>query len=338
MKKLSFARQVLPALALVAILIAVFIIFMTQPDRSSDDSPLTPPTAPKGNEYGTVAGAGVIEPSSELIEIGAHVPGIVTAVLVEAGQNVSQGQLLFELDSANARSAVNEAAARVERLRRSISAAQTTLNTARRQLDLYRGVSDARAVSQREVIERQGMVDDALARLSVARGELAEAQAGLARARVNLSQHRILAPITGEILQVSTHVGEYVTAGPGPGGSSGPAMTMGQTNPLHVRIDIDENEIDRLDIGKAATISARGNATRRYRARFVRTEPLVQPKRSLTNAASERVDVRVLQLIFAIENEDKGLFVGQQVDAFLPARRSPGAFGKSQPGMSGAKQ
>ncbi len=62
------------------------------------------------------------------------------------------------------------------------------------------------------------------------------------------------------------------------------------------------------------------------KARFVRAEPQIVPKRSLTNSAAERVDVRVLQLIYALPESasaDDALFrVGQQVDAYIPARRN----------------
>ncbi len=66
------------------------------------------------------------------------------------------------------------------------------------------------------------------------------------------------------------------------------------------------------------------------RAAFVRAEPQVVPKRSLTNSAAERVDVRVVQLIYRLPTTD-GLFrVGQQVDAFLPAR-APNAAAAGAP-------
>lgn len=42
------------------------------------------------------------------------------------------------------------------------------------------------------------------------------------------------------------------------------------------------------------------------------------PKRQLTNSAAERVDVRVLQIIYALPEND-AFRVGQQVDAFIPA-------------------
>ena len=97
-------------------------------------------------------------------------------------------------------------------------------------------------------------------------------------------------------------------------------MTIGVTDPLHVRLDIDENEIERVALGRPAVISPRGAADQRTQVGFVRAEPLVVPKRSLTNAATERVDVRVLQLIYALPGTDHGYFVGQQVDGFVPAK------------------
>ena len=77
-------------------------------------------------------------------------------------------------------------------------------------------------------------------------------------------------------------------------------------------------------MGDPAIVSPRGAADRRFEASFVRAEPLVVPKRSLTNSAAERVDVRVLQLVYALPEEARGTFrVGQQVDAFIPAVEAP---------------
>jgi hypothetical protein len=117
---------------------------------------------------------------------------------------------------------------------------------------------------------------------------------------------------------VDVRPGEFVQAGQ-QGSNAVPYIQMGETRPLHVRIDIDEDEATRLALGNEAIVSPRGAADRQVRARFVRAEPQVVPKRSLTNSAAERVDVRVLQLIYELPNAN-GLFrVGQQVDAFIAA-------------------
>ena len=51
----------------------------------------------------------------------------------------------------------------------------------------------------------------------------------------------------------------------------------------------------------------------------MRVEPFVIPKRSLTGGNTERVDTRVLQVIYAIDGPDPGLYVGQQMDVSLNA-------------------
>jgi hypothetical protein len=53
--------------------------------------------------------------------------------------------------------------------------------------------------------------------------------------------------------------------------------------------------------------------------RFVRIEPYVVPKKSLTGDNTERVDTRVLQVIYAVDTQGKRLFVGQQLDVFIDA-------------------
>jgi len=53
--------------------------------------------------------------------------------------------------------------------------------------------------------------------------------------------------------------------------------------------------------------------------RFVRVEPFVVPKKSLTGESTERVDTRVLQVIYAIEPGSANVYVGQQLDAFIQA-------------------
>lgn len=318
MARLNFSRQILPIAAVIAIIVAAVIVLRTQPNRALAEPVRTPPSAPAGGA--TVAGAGVVEPASELIEIGAQVPGLVDRVYVAAGDRVAAGAPLFSVDSREARAAVGEAGARLQRLRQSAAASRTTLSVARRQYALYAEASDPRAVSRQEVITRQGSVEDAAAQVAVAQASVREAEAQLNSARVALARHLVRAPRTATVLQLRTRTGEYAPAGQQGSGNQEPLMTMGVTDPLHVRIDVDENEIARVALGQPALVSPRGAAGQRIRATFVRAEPLIIPKRSLTNASTERVDIRVLQLIYALPANSRGFFVGQQVDGFIPAR------------------
>ncbi len=61
----------------------------------------------------------------------------------------------------------------------------------------------------------------------------------------------------------------------------------------------------------------RGDPRQKFELRFVRVEPYVVPKKSLTGDNSERVDTRVLQVIYAVEGSGLPLYVGQQVDVYI---------------------
>jgi multidrug resistance efflux pump len=265
-----------------------------------------------------VAGSGVVEPSSELIQIGSALSGLVTRVAVQPGDRVARGAVLFMVDDRAARAQLREAEAAIATARASIAEAGSARATAARQLALYRGIGDPAAVSRAEVIRAEGEAAAAGQRLQVAQAQLQSAQARANTARTEIGRLTVRAPRAGEILTVNIREGEFVST---MGGGAAPALIeMGETQPLHVRIDIDEEQAPRLALGQPATVSPRGAAERQVKATFVRAEPQVVPKRSLTNSAAERVDVRVLQVIYALP-ETNGLFrVGQQVDAYVPAK------------------
>jgi len=63
----------------------------------------------------------------------------------------------------------------------------------------------------------------------------------------------------------------------------------------------------------------RGNSDLKTPVTFERFEPFVLPKKSLTGDSTERVDTRVLQVIYRVENQSLQLFVGQQMDVFIEA-------------------
>ena len=315
----SFTRTGLPAIAVIGLIISAILIGTGLPDRGVGD-PERQPARATGELANAprVAGAGVVEPSSEIIDIGTALAGLVADLRVTPGDFVEKGQVLFVVDDRAARSRLSEAHAAIGEARAAIREAGAARDTAQRQLDLYAAINDPEAVSRLEVIRAEGEASSATSRLALARARLSAAQAAAGSAQTELGRLTVRAPIAGEILAVNIRPGEYVTT---MGGNSEPFIRMGETRPLHVRIDIDEDEASRVEQGQEALVSPRGAAELQIKASFVRAEPLVVPKRSLTNSAQERVDVRVLQLIYALPESARSDFrVGQQVDAFIPAK------------------
>lgn len=199
-------------------------------------------------------------------------------------------------------------------------------------------------VSEEELIGRQMAVEVAKAQVAKAEADLALSEAGawqadklvaaasvaqaeaqLAQTATELDRLKVTAPwvrspdgssapVTFRVLQVNVRPGEYVAAAPGTA-----MVALGTVGRLHVRVDIDENDIPRFRTGIPGTASPRGNPRATFPLRFVRVEPFVIPKRSLTGGNTERVDTRVLQVIYAIDTPNPGLYVGQQMDVSLNA-------------------
>jgi multidrug resistance efflux pump len=151
-----------------------------------------------------------------------------------------------------------------------------------------------------------------------ARATVAHAAAERDRIRTDLERLTVRALVDGEVLQVNVRPGEFVTEF-----ATQPLILLGNTRELHVRVDIDENDIPRLHAGAPAVAMLKGRSGETFPLKFVRVEPFVIPKRSLTGENVERVDTRVLQAIYIIDSRDKKLYVGQQLDVFIDASDQP---------------
>jgi multidrug resistance efflux pump len=335
-----------------AVLSFAFAIFHAV--RAQQRPPAPPPLVePARSPYGScVAGAGLVEPQTENIALGAHVAGIVQQVLVKVGQPVAAGAPLFRLDDRQlqAELKVRQAnlAAAEAKLRRTLDQprpeelpaaearvreAQATLRSEQDQLERIHDLQRQRAAAPEEIIRREqatSVAREQLARMRadlallragawepdrlINRTEVAQARAQVEQTLIELDRLQVRAPVDGEVLQVNVRPGEFVGAPPGQA-----LVVLGNVHKLHLRADIDEHDIARFSCEAPATASVRGTPERKYTLRFVRVEPYVIPKKSLTGSTTERVDTRVLQVIYAIEPGPHRLYVGQQMDVYIDA-------------------
>jgi len=103
MKLPSFSRIILPILAVLGMGFATSIVVQSKPDRSPQIANVLPPKTPETQSgTGSVAGSGLVEPSSELVDIGTALPGVIEAVSVTAGAQVAAGAALFRIDTRDA--------------------------------------------------------------------------------------------------------------------------------------------------------------------------------------------------------------------------------------------
>ncbi len=339
----------LPVLAVLAVGLSVASVKRMTPEKRELAPLVQPPAAAFARQVGAV---GLVEAASENIAVSVPVPGLVTAVFVSAGDAVGKGQPLFTLDDRDLRAelALRESTlqlmrAKLSRLEASprpeeippaearVEEAKAQLADTNTQLRLIESVKDKRAVRTEDVERRRRAVEAAEARvaeaeaslrllkagtwrpdLDVARGEVREAEQRVERVKADLARLTVTAPIAGRVMQVKVRAGEYAQAGM----LAQPLMLLGAVDRLHIRADIDEKDAWRIRPGAAAVSSIRGNAQRTFALAFVRLEPYVVPKKSLTGDATERVDTRVLQAIYALP-AGAPVYAGQQMDLSIEA-------------------
>lgn len=309
----TLTRWGIPLVAAALALTAFRIIAANKPEDTQVMLVNPPATAPIAAQL--IAGAGLVEPSSELLAIAAAVPGVIDTVRVRVGQAVKKGDVLFTLDARSVQAELAQREAALLSARQQVAEAQIQLEERQASLALYEGIGDARAMTQEELQRRRFAVETAGARVASARAAAVQAQAALKAAATELMRLTVRAPMDAAVLRLTARPGQFAPAAQ----LQEPLVTLGRLDPLHVRIDVDEADLSRLTQGAPATVSPRGDSKNQVEARFVRVEPLVIPKRSLTNAVSERVDTRVLQVVYALPADAKGFYPGQQVDAFVVA-------------------
>ncbi|WP_428303589.1 HlyD family secretion protein [Lacipirellula sp.] len=332
--------------------VAAFSYMAWHVASSSQATPQTEPVVEPSRAPFTevVAGVGLIEPRSENIEVAAITPGTVVEVKALEGAQVAAGDVLFRLDDrqlqaelAVQKSLLAEAEATLGRWQQMprqedvppsearVKKFQADVELRRDQLHRTRTLVAKNAMAEQELVEReqayqaaqaeltQSLAEDARlkagawkADVAVARAQVERMEAQVAQARVEIDRLAVRSPIAGRVLKVDVRPGEYVGTPPGK-----PLVVLGDVSKLHVRVDIDEQDLPRLEPGMPGEGFVRGDADHPLKLSFVRIEPFTEPKRSLTGFGNERIDTRVLQVIYAVESAPREVYVGQQIDVFL---------------------
>ena len=309
---LGLRRFVLPLLAVIGA-ISVFVLAGRSDRPAPPPQVVAPPAVASFPAY--IAGSGIIEASTRNIAISTPVGGVVSRIFVEVGSMVKAGDPLFRLDDRDLVAQLLTRRTQLAAAKTRIAEAEATLGDVRVQLRLAESITDRRAISAEDLSKRRFAVQLAEARLKAATADVANADAEVRETETNLERLTVRAPVDGQILQGNIRLGEFAPTGV----LATPLMVMGTVDRLNVRVDIDENDAWRFRPGAPARAYLRGNRDLFVDLAFEYVEPYVVPKRSLTGASSERVDTRVLQVVYSFENGALPAYIGQQVDVFIDA-------------------
>lgn len=290
----------LSLLAIAGAAMAVVAVVLT--NRSPP--PSTPPAAVASAPYASyVAGSGLTENARGNVAVATAVPGVVHEVYVRAGEAVHVGTPLFKVDDRDIRARRQVAEATLAQAQAAASKQSHHLDYLMRLQKLDPGAISADALTAAR--------DDAAA---------SAAAVGVARAEVQslgveLDRRLVRSPVDARVLQVNVRAGEFA----GDGTAIRPLLLLGDDTRMYLRVDVDENDAWRVRPTAKAVAFLRGDPRTAIPLRFEYVEPYVTPKTSLTGQATERTDVRVLQVVYSFERGTLPVYIGQQMDAFIEA-------------------
>ena len=294
---------------------AIIFVSQTQAEKQMPppgDPPIMPPQKPFVE---SVAATGILESLSENVAIGVPLPGLITEVMVKVNDKVKKDQVVLKLDDRDLRAEELSLKAQQKISEAQITVSEAQLAKLRSQLERLTSVTDARAISRDDLENRKQDVAVAQAQVAAAKAQLAAAETSLQRISLLIERLTVKAPRDGTIIQINSRAGEYAATSP-----KTPAMILGDIDRLQVRADIDEQNAIRIREGQKAYGYLKGDPSVTFPLEFIRIEPYVIPKTSLTGSSTERVDTRVLQVIYSLTRpSDPPLYVGQQVDVFIEA-------------------
>jgi HlyD family secretion protein len=238
------------------------------------------------------------------IQLSSQISGRAVAVRVVEGQRVRTGDLLVQLDDAEARAAVSQAKAavsqasgRVEQLRKvgaivtTEASLQTATNLARAEAELARAETLAAlgVVARVDLDEARRNVEIAKAQKnaaeaqrtattprgvdsSIALSALAESQAELAGAMARLEQTRLVAPTDGTLLLRLVEPGHTVQPG-------SPLLEMAADGETQLVIEPDERNLAWIRLGQKARASADAYPQTIFDAEVSYIAPAIDPRR-----------------------------------------------------------
>lgn len=219
-----------------------------------------------------LSGSGYVVTGDRYVSVGVRVPGRIEKYFIEEGQSVSRDDPLVQLDDRDYRAALKSAKA---------SLAVARANLALAEAELRRG--DALQADQ--VLSSQEF-DVLQNRAAVARATLAQLEAQVEQAQVNLEYTTLRAPTDGVILAKLKEVGEIAV--PGGFAGSGDLVRLANLNDMRAEVDVNEADLNRVRLGGPALVAPDAYPDATYDATVVKLYPQVNRQKGTL-----KVEVRI---------------------------------------------
>lgn len=318
-------NRILFGLAILGLLAGLVSAYIFGIEKKQQPPAFTPASNPFGRG---IYANGIIESyqsNGENINLYPEVAGTITKISATEGELVKKGRPLLMMDDSVQRATSEQQSAQADAALAQIGQAEANLKSVQDQLDKQRKsfALEPKSVSRDALDNAGNAVMVAKAALEVARKQYQAAAKAYQASNSLLVKYTLKAPADGIVLAINAAVGSYISPQGSYDSYTGgliPVISMGGDQRYYgVRCYIDEILVQRLpSVAKInAKMFIRGTDVK-IPLEFVRVQPYVSPKIQLSDQRSERVDVRVLPVIFRFAKPDGiSLYPGQLVDVYI---------------------
>ncbi len=219
----------------------------------------------------TVSATGKLAPTQQ-VQVGSELSGLVTQVLVDVNDRVTEGQPLALIDPSQLDDQIRQSQAQVNANQAQVAQAQATLQEARAQLARFEEVarlSGGRVPSQTELEAARAEVARANAALRVSQANVTAAQASLNSNQTQRSRAVIRSPVNGVVLARQIDAGQTVAASFNTPTLFVIAQDLSQ---MQLEVAIDEADVGQVQDGQRATFTVDAFPGQTFPAQITRVD------------------------------------------------------------------
>jgi HlyD family secretion protein len=186
--------------------------------------------------------------------VSAQITGTVSAVLIEEGDQVKEGQVIGRLDDTAQRAALSQAQAQLHSAQALLVQAQAQLAQSQRDVKRDEDLVKRNLVSEQAVEQARTQVETQAAQLESQRKQIDLAEANVRSAQVQLDYCTVRAPFTGVVIAKAAQVGEIISPLSAGGGFTRTGIgTIVDMDSLEIEVDVNEAYINRVQPGQKVT-------------------------------------------------------------------------------------
>ena len=240
----------------------------------------------------TVSATGKIQPEVE-VKISSEVSGEIIELPVKEGQPIKKGDLLVRINPDLYESGLSRTTASLSTAKAGLSQAEAQLKEAKANYDRNKRLFDKGVISKSEWDKIVSAYEVAQAGKQSSYYNVASANATVTEAKDNLNRTTIYAPVDGTISKLDAELGERVVGTQQMTGTE--ILRVANLNNMEVEVDVNENDIVKIEIGDDANIEVDAYLKRQFKGTVTSISNSASSDLTADQVTNFKVKVRILK-------------------------------------------